>query len=151
MHLQSLISLASMLLMVVETKEFSLNTNGRDDIRDITDEVARILQSSRITSGVVTIFVAHATAGLTTIEYESGAISDFKQTLRRLIPEDPAYAHNRIDDNAHSHLRAALIGPSLSVPFVNKKLLLGTWQQIVLCDFDTSARRRRVICQIIGE
>jgi secondary thiamine-phosphate synthase enzyme len=137
--------------MTVETKEFSLETRGRDDIRDITDDVAQTVRSSRITSGVVTVFVVHATAGLTTIEYESGAVSDFKQLLRRLMPEDPNYAHNRIDDNAHSHLRAAFIGPSLSVPFVNKTLMLGTWQQIVLCDFDTSPRRRRVVCQIIGE
>ncbi len=137
--------------MTIETKEFSLDTRGRDDIRDITDDVAQAVQSGRITSGVVTVFVAHATAGLTTIEYERGAVSDLVQTVRRLIPEDPGYAHNRIDDNAHSHLRAAFIGPSLTVPFVNKKLILGTWQQIVLCDFDTSPRHRRVILQIMGE
>lgn len=137
--------------MAVETKEFFLETRGRDDIRDITDQVASAVRSSRIASGVVTVFVAHSTAGVTTIEYESGAVSDLAHLIRRLIPENPAYAHNRIDDNAHSHLRAALIGPSLSVPFVNKTLILGTWQQIVLCDFDTSSRRRRVILQIVGE
>jgi len=137
--------------MTVETKEFFLETRGRDDIRDITDHVARAVRSSRISSGVVTVFVAHSTAGVTTIEYESGAVSDLAHLIRRLIPEDPNYAHNRIDDNAHSHLRAALIGPSLSVPFVNRELILGTWQQIVLCDFDTSSRRRRVILQIVGE
>jgi secondary thiamine-phosphate synthase enzyme len=137
--------------MTVDTKEFFLETRGRDDIRDITDQVASAVRSSRISSGVVTVFVAHSTAGVTTIEYESGAVSDLAHLIRRLVPEDPAYAHNRIDDNAHSHLRAALIGPSLSVPFVNKTLILGTWQQIVLCDFDTSSRRRRVILQIVGE
>ncbi|MBI3949563.1 MAG: YjbQ family protein [Acidobacteria bacterium] len=137
--------------MTVETKEFSVETRGRDDIRDITGEVARAVRSSRLSSGVVTVFVAHSTAGVTTIEYEPGAVSDLKQVIRRLIPEDTGYEHNRIDDNAHSHLRAALIGPSLSVPFVNKELILGTWQQIVLCDFDTGPRRRRVILQIVGE
>jgi len=137
--------------MTVETKEFSLETRGRDDIRDITDDVARAVRSSRISSGVVTVFVAHSTAGVTTIEYEPGAVSDLAHLVRRLIPEDPSYAHNRIDDNAHSHLRAAMIGPSVSVPFVNNELILGTWQQIVLCDFDTSARRRRVVLQIVGE
>jgi secondary thiamine-phosphate synthase enzyme len=137
--------------MTVETKEFSVETQGRDDLRDITGEVARAVRASRVTSGVVTVFVAHSTAGVTTIEYEKGAVSDLANTIRRLIPEDPGYAHNRIDDNAHSHLRAALIGPSLSVPFVNKELILGTWQQIVLCDFDTSPRRRRVVLQIMGE
>lgn len=137
--------------MTVETKEFVLETRGRDDIRDITPQVADAVRSGRISSGVVTVFVAHSTAGVTTIEYEPGAVADLAHLIRRLVPEDPAYAHNRIDDNAHSHLRAALIGPSLSVPFVNKKLMLGTWQQIVLCDFDTGSRRRRVILQIVGD
>lgn len=137
--------------MAVETKRISLNTRGRDDICNITDEVARVVRSSRISSGVVTVFVPHSTAGITTIEYESGAVADLSRVIRRLIPEDPSYAHNRIDDNAHSHLRAALIGPSVTVPFVNKELVLGTWQQIVLCDFDTHPRRRQVILQIIGD
>lgn len=137
--------------MTVETKEFSLETRGGDDIRNITDEVARAVRASCISSGIVTVFVAHSTAGVTTIEYESGAVSDMARLVRRLIPEDPGYEHNRIDDNAHSHLRAAFIGPSLTVPFVNKELILGTWQQIVLCDFDTRPRWRKVILQILGE
>ncbi|RMG50831.1 MAG: YjbQ family protein [Acidobacteria bacterium] len=137
--------------MAVETKRISLNTRGRDDICNITDEVARAVRSSRISSGVVTVFVPHSTAGITTIEYESGAVADLSRVIRRLIPEDPSYEHNRIDDNAHSHLRAAVIGPSVTVPFVNKELVLGTWQQIVLCDFDTHSRRRQVILQIVGD
>ncbi len=137
--------------MAVETKRISLSTRGRDDICNITEEVARAVRSSRISSGVVTVFVPHSTAGITTIEYESGAVVDLSRVIRRLIPEDPSYEHNRIDDNAHSHLRAALIGPSVTVPFVNKELILGTWQQIVLCDFDTRSRRRQVILQIVGD
>lgn len=137
--------------MAVETKQFSLQTEGRDDIRDITAEVARAVRSSHISSGVVTVFVPHSTAGVTTIEYEPGAVSDLSHMVRHLIPEDPSYAHNRIDDNAHSHLRAAFIGPSVTVPFVNKELILGTWQQIVVCDFDTHARRRKIVLQIIGD
>lgn len=137
--------------MAVETKRISLSTRGRDDICNITDEVARAVRSSRISSGIVTVFVPHSTAGITTIEYESGAVVDLSRVIRRLIPEDPSYEHNRIDDNAHSHLRAALIGPSVTVPFVNKELILGTWQQIVLCDFDIRSRRRQVILQIVGD
>jgi secondary thiamine-phosphate synthase enzyme len=137
--------------MTVETKQLSLQTRGKDDIQNITDEVARAVRSGRISSGVVTVFVPHSTAGVTTIEYESGAVSDLAEMVRRLIPEDPNYQHNRIDDNAHSHLRAALIGPSLTVPFTNKELILGTWQQIVLIDFDTHARRRQIVLQIVGE
>jgi secondary thiamine-phosphate synthase enzyme len=137
--------------MTVEMKQLTLETKGRDDIRNITKEVAQAVRSSGITSGLVTVFVPHATAGITTIEYEAGAISDLRQTIRRLLPEDPEYAHNRIDDNAHSHLRSAFIGPSLSVPFVNKELILGTWQQIVFCDFDTRPRRRTITVQVMGD
>jgi secondary thiamine-phosphate synthase enzyme len=137
--------------MAVETKEFSLETRGKDEIKDITKEVARAVRSSAISSGTVTVFVPGSTAGITTIEYEPNAVHDLAEAVRRLVPENLSYRHNTIDDNGHSHVRAALVGPSLTVPFTNKELLLGTWQQIVVIDFDTHSRQRRVIVQILGE
>ncbi len=137
--------------MAVETKQVTLSTRGRDEIQDITPEVARAVRSSAISSGTVTIFVPGSTAGVTTMEYEPNLITDVAEAIRRLVPENLPYRHNTIDDNGHSHVRAALIGPSLTVPFVNKELLLGTWQQIVLIDFDTHPRQRRLIFQIVGE
>jgi len=137
--------------MAVETKQVMLPTRGHDEIRDITPEVARAVRSSAISSGTVTIFVPGSTAGVTTMEYEPNLVADVAEALRRLVPENLSYRHNAIDDNGHSHVRAALVGPSLTVPFVNKELLLGTWQQIVLIDFDTHPRQRRLIFQIVGE
>jgi len=137
--------------MAVETRQLSLETRGRDEIKDLTHEVARAVRASSISSGIVTIFVPGSTAGVTTIEYEPNVVGDLAEAVRRLVPENLPYRHNAIDDNAHSHVRASLIGPSLSVPFANKELMLGTWQQIVLIDFDTHSRHRRVIIQIVGE
>lgn len=139
------------LSMTVETRELTYETRGRDEVKDITADVARIVASSSAGSGIVTIFVPGSTAGITTIEYEPNVVADLVDAVRRLIPENHPYRHNTIDDNGHSHLRASLIGPSLTVPFRKKELLLGTWQQIVLVDFDTRPRRRRIIVQIIGE
>jgi secondary thiamine-phosphate synthase enzyme len=137
--------------MAVETKQVTLPTRGRDEIRDITPEVARAVRSSAISSGTVTIFVPGSTAGVTSMEYEPNLVTDVTEAIRRLVPENLPYRHNAHDDNGHSHVRAALVGPSLTVPFVNKELLLGTWQQIVLIDFDTHPRQRRLIFQIVGE
>jgi len=137
--------------MATELKQFSLESQGRDDIHDITGEVRKIVGSSKISSGTVNIHVPHSTAAITTIEYESGAVSDLKETIRELIPEGRGYKHDRIDNNAHSHLRAALIGPSVTLPFKDKELILGTWQQIVLCDFDIGPRTRKIVCQIVGD
>jgi secondary thiamine-phosphate synthase enzyme len=102
---------------------------------------------------VLTLFVPGSTAGLTTIEFEPGAVSDFQRLFDEIAPPDREYKHHLRwgDDNGHSHVRAALLGPSLSVPFVDGKLLLGTWQQIILCDFDTGGRERRLVAQIVGE
>ncbi len=129
----------------------TIPTQGRDEVRDITPEVARAVRSSAISSGTVTVFVPGSTAGVTTIEYEPNVVADLAEAIRRLVPENAPYRHNAIDDNGHSHVRAALVGPSLTIPFVNKELLLGTWQQIVLIDFDTHPRQRRLIFQIVGE
>jgi len=139
--------------MPVITTSIRLATHGDADILDITDEVARAVRESGLAGGVVTLFCPSATSALTTIEYESGALAD----LRRLFDEiaDPArpYDHNARwgDGNGHSHVRAALLGPSLSVPFVSGRLTLGTWQQIVLVDFDNRPRRRELVAQIVGE
>jgi secondary thiamine-phosphate synthase enzyme len=137
--------------MKTESKRLTIETRGRDEVRNITDEVARAVRQSGVDTGLATVFVPHSTAAITTIEFEPGAVADLVQSIRRLIPEDPGYRHNRIDDNAHSHLRAALVGPSLAVPVISGELVLGTWQQIVLIDFDTGPRQRTVCLQIIGD
>jgi secondary thiamine-phosphate synthase enzyme len=139
--------------MPVKTIPVQLNTRGNADILDITEQVQAAVQQSGLENGIVTVFAPSATSALTTLEYEAGAISD----LRRLFDEiaDPAkhYAHNARwgDGNGHSHLRAALLGPSLTVPFVQAHLTLGTWQQIVYIDFDNRSRHRELVVQIMGE
>jgi len=139
--------------MPVKTETINLNTQGNADIQDITGHVSQAVEASGLQDGVVTVFTPSATSGLTTIEYESGCVSD----LRRLFDEivDPArhYAHNARwgDGNGHSHVRAALLGASFSVPFSNRRLTLGTWQQIIFVDFDNRQRRRELVVQIMGE
>jgi len=139
--------------MTVTTLTINLNTKGNADIQDITNQVSQAVAESGLNDGVVTVFTPSSTSGLTTIEYESGCVSD----LRRLFDEiiDPArhYAHNARwgDGNGHSHVRAALLGASFSVPFVNHRLTLGTWQQIIFIDFDNRQRRRELVVQLMGE
>ena len=120
---------------------------------DITDEIQAALDETQLVDGVVTIFVAGATAGVTTIEFESGCVQDLKKTFERLVPQGEQYAHNARwgDGNGFSHIRASLLGASLQVPFTRKSLLTGTWQQIVLVDFDNRPRHREVILQFMGE
>ena len=138
---------------MVTTKEISLSTQGEGDILDITPQVAEAVTHSGIFSGTVTVFVAGSTAGITTIEFEPGLVSDMKAMWQRLVPKGIAYDHDRRwgDGNGYSHVRASLLGGSLVVPFSNKKLILGTWQQIVLVDFDNRPRSRKVILQIMGD
>jgi secondary thiamine-phosphate synthase enzyme len=139
--------------MPIKTETINLNTQGNADIQDITGQVTQAVEASGLQDGVVTVFTPSSTSGLTTIEYESGCVSD----LRRLFDEivDPArhYAHNARwgDGNGHSHVRAALLGASFSVPFSNRRLILGTWQQIIFIDFDNRQRRRELVLQIMGE
>lgn len=139
--------------MTVKTLTINLNTKGNADIQDITNQVSQTVAESGLNDGVVTVFTPSSTSGLTTIEYESGCLSD----LRRLFDEiiDPArhYAHNARwgDGNGHSHVRAALLGASFCVPFVNRRLTLGTWQQIIFIDFDNRQRRRELVVQLMGE
>lgn len=139
--------------MPVTTKSISLSTRGNADMVDITDLVERAMVDSNLQNGIVTIFTPSSTSGLTTIEYESGALSDLKRLFDEIIPQNKVYAHNEAwhDGNGHSHVRSALLGPSLTVPFNNRRLLLGTWQQIIFVDFDNRSRRREIILQMIGE
>lgn len=138
---------------MVVTRELQLHTRGGYDVQDITDSVTRAVKESKLKSGIATIFCAGSTGGITTIEFEDGVIHDLEQVLDEIIPPNRNYRHHLRwhDDNGHSHIRAALIGPSLTVPFVDGKLTLGTWQQIVFCDFDTIPRSRTLVAQIIGE
>ena len=139
--------------MTVKTLSISLNTQGKADIRDITDQVARSVLQCGLQDGTVTIFCPSSTSALTTIEYESGALSDLRRLFDEVVPPDREYAHNQRwhDGNGHSHVRAALLGPSLTVPFVDGQLTLGTWQQIIYVDFDSRPRQRKLVVQIIGE
>ncbi len=140
--------------MAVETHRVSLTSQGHSEVIDITPQVADRLADGSVRNGVVTLFVVGSTAALTTTEYEPGlAKIDLKALYERLAPEDGDYAHEATwnDDNGHSHCRATLTGPSLTIPLVDGKLTLGTWQQIILLDFDTRPRQREVIVQVLGE
>jgi secondary thiamine-phosphate synthase enzyme len=137
----------------VVTKRIACATKGHGDTIDLTTRAAKALAESGLESGVLTLFVAGSTAGLTTIEFEPGAVWDFARLFDEIAPAGREYRHHLRwgDDNGHSHVRAALLGPSLAVPFERERLALGTWQQIVLVDFDTSAREREIVAQFIGE
>ena len=130
-----------------------LQTAGHGDIQDITQAVVASVKEAGLRDGIVTIFCPSATSALTTIEYESGCISDFQRLFDEIVDPARPYAHNARwgDGNGHSHIRAALLGPSLTVPFVDKRLTLGTWQQIVFLDFDNRPRSRQLVLQIMGE
>lgn len=138
---------------MVITRSLELDTRGNADMHDITDAVARHVHESGLMQGVVTIFCPSATSALTTIEFEDGALSDLKRLFDEIVDPDRAYRHNQRwhDGNGHSHVRAALLGPSLTVPFVKGRLTLGTWQQILYVDFDNRPRHRELMLQLIGE
>ncbi len=138
---------------MVITKQISLQTKGQCDIIDITSQVERQVFEASIHSGTATLFVAGSTAGLSTIEFEPGLLSDFKSMWERNVPRNIPYDHDRRwgDGNGHSHVRASLLGASLVIPFNEKRLVLGTWQQVVLVDFDNRPRSRQIILQIMGE
>ena len=138
--------------MAVITQGLRIETNGDTDLIDITRDVAMGVSESGVSSGTVTVFIPGSTAGVTTIEYEGGAIKDFQEAIERIVPKNIGYHHDARwgDGNGFSHVRAALLGPSLTVPFENNRLLLGTWQQIVLIDFDNSQRDRSVILTAIS-
>ena len=139
--------------MTVVTGEINVQSRGNCETIDITPQVAKNVQESGVNSGIATLFITGSTAGITTIEYEPNLVTDFRNTWDRLVPEDISYEHDKTwgDGNGHSHVRASMLGPSLVIPFVNKRLALGTWQQVVLVDFDNRSRSRRVLVQILGE
>jgi secondary thiamine-phosphate synthase enzyme len=137
---------------MVSTHGITLKTRGDNDVHDITGEVAGAAKESGVRNGIVTVFVPGSTAGITAIEYEPGMVSDLQAFLERTAPADAAYRHNHGgDSNGHAHVRSAFIGPSLTVPLIEGRLGLGTWQQIVLVDFDDRPRKRDVTVQIVGE
>ena len=135
------------------SETISLSTRGFSDIIDITDKVLSVLKRSNIGNGLVTVFCPGSTGALTTIEYESGVLRDLKQALEKMAPSNIPYEHDRCwgDGNGFSHVRAALMKPSLTVPLIEGRLTLGTWQQIVFIDFDNRSRQRDLIVQVIGD
>src|SRR5919199_5474893 len=140
-------------MMTVITRAIKINSKGENDMIDITDQTLKAIQESKLKDGIVTVFVSGSTAAVTTIEYEPGLRIDFPKMLNRIIPKDIEYEHDKTwhDGNGHSHVRASLIGPSLTVPFKDRNLILGTWQQIVFCELYTRSRKRRITLQIIGD
>ena len=139
--------------MKVINEKITLNTKGNGDLLDLTDKIAAILRSSGLKKGSLTVFVVGSTAAITTFEYEPGLVEDIRDLYEKLIPSGKHYHHDDTwgDANGFSHLRASLQGPSLTIPFEDGRLLLGTWQQVVLAEFDNRPRQRQLIIQIIGE
>ena len=145
--------IGNMIKSNIITKYINLSTQGENDIIDITNNVKKILLESKLKNGIITLFVVGSTAAITTIEFESGLTKDFPNMLERIAPKDTEYEHDKTwhDGNGHAHVKASLIGPSLTIPFINGETSLGTWQQIVFLELDTSSRERKVVVQIIGE
>ena len=139
--------------MFVRNSDIFFQTTSRTDIMDITGEAMKEVGKSGIKDGVATLFVPGSPGALTTIEFESGAINDLRKAMDRIAPEDMYYEHNERwgDGNGYAHVRSAIIGPSLHIPVIDGRMTLGTWQQIVLIDFDNRPRKRRVVVQVSGE
>ena len=139
--------------MKIQTETIEIETVGFSDIQDITPQVAEIVRKHDLKDGTVTVFVSGATAGVTTIEFEPGLLRDFPLLFEQLAPQDAKYHHDMTwhDGNGFSHVRASLLGPSITIPFADRKLTLGTWQQVVVVDFDNKPRRRRIVVQASGE
>jgi secondary thiamine-phosphate synthase enzyme len=138
---------------MVKTEEIKFDSKGYCHIVDVTEQISEKISSSGINSGTVTIFTPSATTGLTTIEYEPGLLQDVPEFMEKILPSDVSYKHDETwhDGNGFSHMRAALIGPDITVPFTDGRMHLGTWQQIVFLDFDNRNRSRRLVLQIMGE
>ncbi len=139
--------------MAVITKQIKISSKSENDIIDITEQVADVISESGISNGTITVFVSGSTGAITTIEYEPGLVKDFPEMLSRISPDDINYEHEQRwhDGNGRSHVKASLVGPSLTIPFKDGQLLLGTLQQIVFLELDTKARTRTLVLQIIGE
>lgn len=140
-------------MVEIETHSFEIKTSGNCHIIDITERVQSLINESEFIEGNVNVFAIGSTAGITTIEYEPGLITDYPALFEKLIPSNISYKHDQTwhDGNGHSHLRSALQGTSFSVPFLNGELILGTWQQIIFVDFDNRNRSRKIVVQIIGK
>jgi secondary thiamine-phosphate synthase enzyme len=139
--------------MAVYTGTFNIETNGETDIVDITDQIEGILNQSELTNGTATVFVGGSTAGITTIEFESGLLQDLRDAYERMAPRNAYYAHDERwgDGNGYAHVRASMTKQDITIPFTKKKLMLGTWQQVIFVDFDNRPRHREITVQIIGE
>jgi len=139
--------------MKVLSETIQLHSKGEGDIIDMTTQLSTIVKESKIKNGTLTIFVSGSTAAVTTIEYEPGLVHDFPEMLSRIVPKEIEYEHDNTwhDGNGHSHVRSSLIGPSITIPIIQGKLTLGTWQQVVLLELDTRSRNRTVILQIMGK
>ena len=139
--------------MAVVTKSFSIKTKGDTDILDITNQVKKALKETQLKNGILTVFVPGSTAGITTTEYEPGLVQDIPATFEKLVPKAAEYKHNLTwgDGNGYAHVRAALLKSFFTVPFVDREMILGTWQQIILVDFDNRRRQREIVVQLIGE
>ena len=139
--------------MTVITKTAQIETRGENDVINITGQTSKALEESKLQDGLVTVFISGSTAAITTIEYEPGLKQDLPRMLSRIVPKNIEYQHDNTwhDGNGHSHIKASLIGPSMTIPFKDGNLMLGTWQQIVLLETDTRPRERNIILQIIGE
>ncbi len=138
--------------MAVHGGQLRLDTPGNGEIVDLTPGIRRLIETTELDRGLVTVFATGSTVAVTTMEYEPGGVQDLQELLDRLVPRTGQYAHNRLnhDTNAHAHLRAAIIGPSETIPLVGGRLALGTWQQIVLIDFDDRPRSRTVTVQVVS-
>lgn len=138
---------------MIKTSWLEIESQGRDQVINISNQVANVVVDSKIEQGLVTIFVHGSTASVTTVEYEPGLVNDIKTLGERLAPSDQSYAHDETwhDGNGHSHIRASTIGPSLTVPLENGTMTLGTWQQIVVIDHDNKSRNRQVVIQVMGD
>jgi secondary thiamine-phosphate synthase enzyme len=138
---------------MIKTASIDLQTRGNAQVINITAQMDRAIRESGLASGLVTVFCPSATSGVTTIEFEDGAVQDFQRLFDEIVDPGRDYLHNRRwgDGNGHSHVRAALLGPSLVVPFVNRRMTLGTWQQIIFVDFDNRSRQRSLVVQLMGD
>ena len=139
--------------MTVSTRTINLETQGNNDIIDLSDRVRDLVTNANVKEGLVHVFAPGSTMGLTTIEFENGLVRDLKEAFEQLFPSDRNYYHNERwgDSNGHSHVRASMIGPSMTIPIVDGQLVLGTWQQVILVDFDTRPRQRELLVQIFGD
>ncbi len=139
--------------MAVITQLLKIHSDSENQMIDLTQKISEFVKKSGISKGVITVFVSGSTGSITTIEYEPGLVKDFPEMLNRIIPRDLKYGHEQMwhDGNGHSHVKASLVGPSLTIPFIDETLCLGRWQQIVFIELDTRGRNRDLILQIIGE